>query len=98
MSIFNLGKGNSAISKNMVSGEDYLIFKDGNGVEYNILNLNNDKYMPRTGIIEFSPVRTSKRHINNVNFKEFTDCPVALVKLYHNTRARASPVMEMLSR
>lgn len=79
MSIFNLGEGYSSVSKDMVPGVDYRVFKDGNGVEYNILNLDNEALMPQTGIIEFSPVKTSKRHVNNINFKQFTDVSTGLI-------------------
>lgn len=79
MSIFNLGEGNSSVSEDMIPGVDYRVFKDGNGVEYNILNLDNEKLMPKTGIVEFSPVKTSKRHVNNINFKQFMDISTGLI-------------------
>jgi len=78
MSVFNLGSGHSAAA-NAVAGKDYVIFKDGNGTEYHLLNLDDDKYAPRTGIVEFVPLKTSKRHINNVTFSQYRDSETGLV-------------------
>lgn len=44
-----------------------------NGNEYNLLNLENDKLAPRSGIVELKPIKVTKRHDNNVSFKVLSD-------------------------
>ena len=79
MSVFNLGSGHSTAAKNAVAGKDYIVFKDGNGTEYHLLNLDDEKYAPRTGIVEFVPLKTSKRHVNNVNISQYRDVETGLI-------------------
>lgn len=79
MSIFNLGSGKSTIAQGMAPGKDYIIVKDGNQYEHQVLNLDNERWMPTTGIVEFSPVKTSKRHINNITLKNYRDKETGLI-------------------
>jgi hypothetical protein len=73
MSVFNLGLGFDSAAKDAVAGKDYIVVKDGNGAEFHVLNLDDDKYCPRTGIVEFEPLRTSKRHVNNITISQYRD-------------------------
>lgn len=53
---------------------EFVIWKNPNtGEEYKLLNLENDKYAPRTGLIELKPVKVDKRHENSVGMRLIYD-------------------------
>jgi hypothetical protein len=76
--LFNLGSGQRNISQDMIPGKDYIIFKDGNDVEYKILNIDNEKYMPKTGIVEFTPFKVAKRNLDELIIKFYPDSKTGL--------------------
>lgn len=73
MSYFNLGYSKNNGAGSAEEGKDYIVIKDGNGYDVKVLNLENEKYAPFTGIVEVMPVRVSKRHVNNINMKFYRD-------------------------
>jgi hypothetical protein len=55
---------------------EFVIWKNPkNGNEYQLLNLENDNLAPRSGIVEVKPLKVTKRHDNNVNFRILSDKP-----------------------
>lgn len=61
------------INERLIEGVDYKVFKDGNGVEFKIVNLENTKYCKREGIIEIEALKKSNRHVNHKVVKRFMD-------------------------
>ncbi len=57
---------------NTEEAPEYVIQKDGHGVEHKIVNLNHPKYK-RKGIVELKPTRSSTRHATSVRFTKWQD-------------------------
>lgn len=70
---FNLGVKTSTGEDLLKEGVHYKIFKDGNGVEYKIVNFENPEICPREGIVQLHPMRISNRHANKIGFKHVVD-------------------------
>lgn len=70
---FNLANKSATGEDLIKEGVDYKVFKDGNGVEYKIVNFENPEYCPREGIIELIPMRLTSRHENRLGIRNYTD-------------------------
>jgi hypothetical protein len=70
---FNLDVKSKAGESLLKEGVHYKVFKDGNGVEYKVVNFENPDICPREGIVELHPLKVSSRHRNIVGFKTVVD-------------------------
>jgi hypothetical protein len=70
---FNLGVKTRAGEDLVKENVHYKLFKDGNGVEYKIVNFENPEICPREGIVQLHPLRLTTRHENRVGFKQVID-------------------------
>lgn len=73
LSVFNLSTIKNSNAEGVKEGVHYKVVKDGNNLEYKILNFENPDLCPRSGIIELEPLITSRRHLNRVSFRVFND-------------------------
>ena len=84
INFFNLPSKENTGARGAEEVEDtvpiYKILKDGNGTEWKVLNLENEKYCKRFGLVELEPMRqnwaagkTALRHSANASFKVIRD-------------------------
>lgn len=79
MSLFNLGTRKNSSIENAKEGVEYVMYKDGNGFEVKILNLDHEMYAPKEGIVELEPLKVPKnasgavRHLSDVSWEVVRD-------------------------
>jgi hypothetical protein len=75
LGLFNLSANKNSEAKGFEEGVHYKIIKDGNGLEYRIINFENTDLCPREGLIELEPLnmKNKERHRANVNFRIVRD-------------------------
>jgi hypothetical protein len=73
LGVFNLSTKVNSIAGRYEEGVHYKIVKDGNGLEYKIINFENSELCPREGIVELEPLKVQKRHLNDVSFRVVRD-------------------------
>lgn len=78
MDVFDFKPGQQ-VSEMLKEGEDYIVVKDGNGYDWKLVNLNNQKYCKREGIIEIEAMRKSNKQDNNKMFRCITDKKTGLI-------------------
>lgn len=72
-------KSPQGVSERLKEGEDYVVVKGEAGFEYKYVNLANDKYVKRQGIVEVEPLRYHKgiggvpKHENYAVIKRYRD-------------------------
>jgi hypothetical protein len=76
---FNVGNKTNTGADLYTEGVHYKVYKDGNGTELKIANLENEELCPRQGVIILSPMKESNRHRTKVTVEIVRDRKMGVI-------------------